>query len=139
MTMRASSSSFSSDNLGCIKHLLGYCVMRVYDSFGFVDPVARKRFDCCAEEHGSSAPWKRARTHLHWSAVPVSQRDLLYRLKILENRQLSESGLLTEVEHEGVESAFLKGIQFRSSIKGEQFIHAEFCASEGIQGTRSFP
>src|SRR5678815_4131681 len=96
--------------------------MRVSDSFGFVDSVAQKRFDCGAEEH-----------------CPSAQREILCRLKIFENGQLFESSLLTEVDHKGVESAFLSGIQFRSSIRGEQFIHTDFCASEGIQGTGGFP
>src|SRR5215211_3707587 len=66
-------------------------------------------------------------------------REYLHGLKILYERQLFESSLLAEVQHKGVESAFLNGIQLWSSIRSEQFVHAELGASESIQRAGGFP
>ena len=67
--------------------------------------------------------------HLHASAGVT----LDGWLKIFEDGQLFESGLLTEIKKIGVVSVYLDGINFRSFIRGEQFVHAQFGSAEGIQ------
>jgi hypothetical protein len=47
--------------------------------------------------------------------------------------QLCEPSLLAKVQHEGLEFAFLRRIKLWSSVRGEQFIHADLGASEGVK------
>ena len=61
------------------------------------------------------------------------------RLIIFENGQLFETGLFGEIQDKGVESDFFGGINFRSAVRGEQFVYAEFAPAEGVQGTSGFP
>ena len=64
---------------------------------------------------------------------PNDQAQGLNGLVTFKCGQLFESSLLAEIEHISVESAFFNRIQFRSMIRSEQFIDAQFCPPESVQ------